>query len=325
MEKILSGGKEYIKISKVGTVQEALLQFPNDGLQHFVLINIYKRNTSNSSGNNNQENINSSKTNNDKLKELVKNSDEDNIFYNSGKVFSEQVSNLKDDFVKMSDNIQTVTSKAQIALPITSELSINYSADWNGRALTPLEYAIRSLSEGENFGDAFFTFLKRSALSAGSRTFRSRGKNILQQGARGVGFSYNPYKQLIYTAPNFREFSLEWLLAPRNEKESDILKEIIWNLKKYMHTPSSVDGLFFQYPDFCDIEFHMNPDGNPQVNKYLFKLHESAIKNVSVIYDNKFHQDGSPNAIRLRVDFLESKLLTQEDFGETFDKNSQTY
>lgn len=324
MEKKLYGGKEYIKISKFGTVQEPLLQFPNDGLHHFVLIDIYKRNT-NTNNNSGQENINSSKTDTDELKKYIEDSDDDNIFFNIGKSFSEQTSNLKDDFVKMSDNIQTVTSKVRIALPITSELSINYSADWNGRALTPLEYAIRSLSEGENVGDAFFTFLKRSALSAGSRTFRSGGKNILQQGARGVGFSYNPYKQLIYTAPNFREFSLEWLLAPRNEKESNILKEIIWNLKKYMHTPSSIDGLFFQYPDFCDIEFHMNPDGNSQVNPYLFKLYESAIKNVNVTYDNKFHQDGSPNAVRLRIDFLESKLLTQEDFGETFEKNSQTY
>lgn len=209
-----------------------------------------------------------------------------------------------------------------LILPMPNEVSVSYTAEWEGKSLTPLEYALREIIQGkfsqESMTNASDLFLQRSAVGILQNVV---GRNKISSVGNGIGIAFNPYRELLYDAPSFRTFDFEWNLSPKNAQESDAIRKIVFYLKKHMH-PSTFgegadDSLIFLYPELCTLEFLM---GDNNANPYLFKLEECAITNVNVFYDNKFHQGtNAPTQVSLSISLMETKILTQKDFGDNPD------
>jgi hypothetical protein len=155
--------------------------------------------------------------------------------------------------------------------------------------------------------------------------------NMTKGFAISSGVAFNPYKQLMYDSPEFRNFSFSWILSPKNASESKAIHEIILQLKKSMHPKtmgtSPEDTMIWLSPDFIDFSFILEGDSGEQKNVWLPVLKRSAIKDLSVNYETKFHggsagnEAGAPAAISMTLDLLETTILTQRDFEGTDGKN----
>lgn len=216
-------------------------------------------------------------------------------------------------------------TKAYIFLPMPLDIGVNYNASWGGKRLRPLEYAIREGLEGRMDGEQAGRFLA----AAGAKYLGEAALNTagLLNTAYGVGAAMkkitNPYRELMYDSPSLRMFTFDWTLSPKNAKESEQIRNIIFWLKKSMHPQVSPDksaeGNIWEYPDYVDITFVRSisegTEETQQRNEYLFTIKKCAISNINVRYDNKFHiSDGSPTAISFELQLMETELLTQDSF-----------
>lgn len=257
--------------------------------------------------------------------------------------------NFLDTGIKSGFAERKIENVVQIFLPLPIDIQAQYDASWGGRDLSVIQYTLRQLHENstnpEFTGDAVRGGIIKNLVS------RFAGSGIVRgvAGASGaLGIGYNPYRELMYDGPSFRQFSLSWVVSPKNKKESDELNEIIWNLKKHMHpstnmyngeikdiegVPTNVtpkwgnnmdDSYLYRFPEFCTVELWSNDED--EKNPYLFKMHDLAITNLTVRYDNKLHKDTkAPASVSITMSFLESKLLTQNDFGTFYDKSQISY
>lgn len=320
-------GAEYIKISKSGISDKksnSPIRFPGNAVnQPSTMITITKNNietneaissSTNSAMSSLQSSIDSQTNSTVKTGlETIK-----NVLEGGGEVFSTLNQALNPNI--KSKDIYT------ISLPMPVDLNVSYNAEWSGQSLGPIAHALREMIQGNFTSDAV-------AQATGTLTKRGITEGIkgllgghrLTSGAlsgagKSAGIAFNPYKELVYDSPSFRTFEFDWVLSPRNQQESDSLRKIIYILKKHMH-PSvfgeGSDSLLFLYPETCNIAFLTGTGGG---NPYLFQLDDCAITNVSVFYDNKFHQGtNAPAAVSIKLSLLETKILTQSDFGDNLD------
>jgi hypothetical protein len=224
----------------------------------------------------------------------------------------------------------TAINKALIFLPMPMDVSTTYSAGWNAENLDPItQYPIK-----HKLGDSYGPFMARQFMLQGGRKVASFfGQESTAIGAmKAMGKVFNPYTELMYDSPKLRTFSYDWTLSPKNKGEAENLRKIIYILKKSMHpvvpgNGSVEESIIWELPDYVDltfvdnasnVDFNINSSGGGQSgseNSWLFKMKKCAISSVTVHYDNKFHTDGSPSAVSLNIQFMETELLTQRDYA----------
>lgn len=225
---------------------------------------------------------------------------------------------------------RTVEQRITIALPLPIDLNVNYSHEWSGNSLTSLQYTIRELAKNGYSSQGIGEAIERGSKFLGTEIIKNFVGRSSIEGIAGAGnISFNPYRELLFESSSFRSFTLEWVLSPKNSKESDTLSEIIYSLKKYSHAQTLnntnlEDSIILEFPYFADVELWSNEESG--INPYFFKFLSCAITNISIRYDTKLHRDTkAPVATSLSIGFLETKILTQKDFGDSFDKSKQYY
>ena len=136
-----------------------------------------------------------------------------------------------------------------------------------------------------------------------------------------MGKAPNNHMALLYKGPgSFRDHSFAFKFFPKNESESDLVKDIISEFKNGTLPKLSNDGSnnllnssFFKAPRHHKIKFFNGAGENP----YLFTIGTSVIKDMSVNYDPQslvgFHSDGSPVQIDLTLTFQEIELQVSGD------------
>lgn len=233
---------------------------------------------------------------------------------------------VKDVAQKSADGSIEETFLGGIYLPLPKELTVPYKSNWSSveggaGGTAGAQAAIKDMfdSGGVDWG-GIGGGLKDSGSYAGASALYTAAEGAgLRAGAEhATGKVLNPMKLLNWQAPDFRSFSFTYDLIPHSAKESEELNKIIYYFKKYIHTPSAPGSITLQYPPLWDIHFVDKANMNGSGNKYLFKIMESAITEVSVDYTvngNVFHRDTkAPNGVKLSISFTENKILTQSDF-----------
>jgi hypothetical protein len=136
-----------------------------------------------------------------------------------------------------------------------------------------------------------------------------------------MGKAPNNHMALLYKGPgSFRDHSFAFKFFPKNESESDLVKDIISEFKngtlpKLSNDNSNnlLNSSFFKAPRHHKIKFFNGAGENP----YLFTIGTSVIKDMSVNYDPQslvgFHSDGSPVQIDLNLTFQEIELQVSGD------------
>lgn len=133
--------------------------------------------------------------------------------------------------------------------------------------------------------------------------------NLGSLGLAFVGKAINPMLFLAFNHQNFREFTFEWVLAPRNQQESNTIKRIV-DLFKNSSLPTR--GIIMDYPLIAMVR--MSPN---DLNGHM-KFKPMAIQAVSANYTpnptgpsffgEANRSNGAPTMVTLTVKLLEIKL-----------------
>jgi len=151
------------------------------------------------------------------------------------------------------------------------------------------------------------------------------GQPILKALATAAtGLVNNPMLEVIYSSPRFREFSFNFMLYPRSEKEAIDVQNILSRFR-FHQAPEIKDntgGFFLIPPSEFDISFMYNGRPNPNIDK----ISTCVLTNISVDYapkgfqtyevggenDAKLGRTGMPIGIGLSLTFMETQILTKE-------------
>jgi len=145
-------------------------------------------------------------------------------------------------------------------------------------------------------------------------------ENQLLTGATGA--ILNPNVEMMYEAPDLRNFSLRFKMSPRDGNEANNIKKICNTFRK-ASLPSIGDGqgkiagtspgFFLKVPKICQVSFMQGNSPHPYITQYK----PCAISRVSVNFtpDGTYatYGDGSPVATELTVSFQELKLIYNEE------------
>lgn len=135
------------------------------------------------------------------------------------------------------------------------------------------------------------------------------GSSILKQSA---GKTLNPLKFQLFEGVDFRSYSYSFQLRPKNAKETQVIKKIIYAFK--ISSLPGTDGdhaRIYTFPNEWAIRYH------GPIKDYVEIPMVTVCEGVTVDYapDGFVHnKDGSPIAIDLKVDFKETATLDRNKF-----------
>lgn len=142
-----------------------------------------------------------------------------------------------------------------------------------------------------------------------------------------AGYSLYPNIHVIYRSPELRIFTFAFLLTPSSQTESDTIKLIVKNMRKYAAPKLRFSanlpyvgnsGLYFRAPEEWDINFLFN--GEP--NKSIPKIKRAALLNISADYTSQGEwstfKDGSPIACMLTLTFKELELIDKDSIEDGY-------
>ena len=140
-----------------------------------------------------------------------------------------------------------------------------------------------------------------------------------------IGQVVNPNLEVFFSKVGLRTFQFRWTLVPRNERESRIIKEMIWQFKKASAPELAQGGWFTTVPHVFKIQYKTGS----QDNHWLNKIKACALTNINVNYtaagSYSTLEDGAPTAVGLQMNFQELKAIISEDYGDSFNYTEQYY
>ena len=237
-----------------------------------------------------------------------------------------------------------------IVLPIPSNLSINYGAEYENEALGVFGgMAAGRIGANDLRGAANdMSNLIQSKITAATNAFKTKDAdagvkaagiagpaavagaaaagfgaaagalalggtvgNVVSGLAVNEGLAINPHMAVLFKGVGFREHSFSYKLVARNSVESQKIKELISVLKYHMHPDYTMGNLAFQYPEEFEIEFAS------KISPYLFKIGTCVLKSFNVNYSPEnmpvFFDSGAPFSVEITMGFQETKIITKSD------------
>jgi len=143
--------------------------------------------------------------------------------------------------------------------------------------------------------------------------------NVIQRGSQIAGYPVNPMVEVLFATRPMREWMFEVLLAPRNEKESETVREIIRTMRLYSAPELTGLGFFLIPPAEFDITFYRAG----KENEYLPRINTCVLKRFEVDYapaEGKYStfSTGAPVAVRMSMNFQEVEMLHKKRVAQGF-------
>ena len=124
-----------------------------------------------------------------------------------------------------------------------------------------------------------------------------------------TGATINPFLYMMFRSPTFKTHTLDWILAPKSEQESNNITKIINTFKK-SSLPSTTLGAILHYPMIAMVR--LNPDS------HLLKFKPCAVTSVSVNYtaagSPSFFKSGAPSVVSIQLQLKEIDIWTQNNY-----------
>jgi hypothetical protein len=229
-----------------------------------------------------------------------------------------------------------------IQLPIPSNIGDTNQVDWgNGDSLNSLALygaeQIQNVLSSSNFFGGVGGLLNdvsstgtQSILKGGgqdlikkyftSTLINSLGANTSPEGllSRASGQVLNPNLELLFSGVNLRTFQFDFDFAPRDEKESNVVKEIIRIFKISMapKTGSNTEGagLFIKAPNVFLLKYKSGNQDHPYLNKFKPCALTKMGMNYTASNSYSTYADKTPVHMRLSVSFTELNPIYNEDY-----------
>lgn len=229
-----------------------------------------------------------------------------------------------------------LTGANTIRLPLPNDLVDSQRVQYNDNALSPAVGAILenvignnirrpnlgSISELSNF---FSTSTLESAVGPGVAGATGLIANQLTGALGGApyravsqfaGIAVNPFLSVSFETPQFKTHRFSWKLVPRDQVESNTIKNIITAIKKAMlpgvRNLGGViqNNLLFDYPDI--VEIFLNP------NEYTYNFKHCVVKSFNVNYapgnSPAFYRgSNAPVAVDITIELQEIEYWTKAD------------
>jgi len=134
--------------------------------------------------------------------------------------------------------------------------------------------------------------------------------------SQGVGATINPKSSLVFEGVNLKNFNFEWVLAPTEKAESDLLRNIVRRLKSNSLPSYNPESAFtramLNYPSTVDI-YMLGVDPS-----YYFLFKTAMIRNFNFNYTPNglsMLRGGKPSAVNLSIELQEMDIHTANDYG----------
>ena len=225
---------------------------------------------------------------------------------------------------KLSDKTKNLGST--VILPIPGGIGSNNETDWTSTNMTALDAAqaqflmktgesglgdalneVQRKFEKANLGDVKTALINAIASGAGS------GNELL---ARTSGQIFNPNMELLFKAPQIRNFSFNFQFAPRNNGEAKTVLQIIRFFKQGMSPIRTEGNLFLKTPHIFELKYtHKGGD-----HKGLNKFKECALTGCQVDYtpdaNYSTFEDGVMTSYGMTLGFKELTPIYNDDYGK---------
>ena len=148
----------------------------------------------------------------------------------------------------------------------------------------------------------------------------SSNTNLL---SRTGGAVTNPNLTLLFESPDLRNFTFNFKLTPRTEKEGTVVRKIIRVFKQYMAVQRSAGNLFLETPNVFDIKYIRGDDIKTKkvdTHKSLNLFKTCALRNFTVNYtpSNTYmtYNDvaGTMTSYELSMSFTELDPIYYDDY-----------
>ena len=236
-----------------------------------------------------------------------------------------------------------------VTLPIVTGVSDQSSVDWKGAELNPLQafaaagaLDLFNTAKGEKnvkqigakaadiitgakqglvdsgLGDAINVWLAQKAVGA---------QNLL---SRTTGAIVNPNLEMLFNAPQLRNFGFTFLLSPRDADEADQVRRIIRFFKQGMSVKTTNSNVFLKAPNIFDIKYlTYNSEGDPIIHPSINIIKKCALLSMDVQYtpNGTYMTYEDPyrtmQAYQLTMQFGELDPVYDNDY-EDLDNNNDT-
>ena len=211
-----------------------------------------------------------------------------------------------------------VSSDAGASLAIANQLgkaAVQAASNVASGAMSVMNGDTAKIAEAIGKGGDAATYLSRSLLTKIT-------PDIASGIGAGRGNALNPFATLVFKGVDLKVHSLEWLLSPDTEAESENLKKIIKKLQMMVlpttASPlgegisglSALDRGLLKYPSMVDI-YLQGID-----NEYYMQFKTAMVSQISVDYTPNglaVNKKGRPSAIRLTMTLQEAFIHTADD------------
>ena len=237
------------------------------------------------------------------------------------------------------------TVRGTLLLPMPQSLPVNsQSAQWGSGGLSGLAAAgigvgqetIKGGFEGLTKGVAAFITKATSAAQTGlgQKTIQNffavqAYQQLLGQNqglfgellARETGAVINENIELLFRGVTLREgFSLAFDLAPRDDNEARIIREMVYFLKAEMSAKKgtasgAAGGLFLTAPSVFKVQYMSGGKPHPYLNRFKICALQSLALNFTGSNTYATYSDGTPVHMNLTLSFQELTPIYFEDYG----------
>jgi len=135
-----------------------------------------------------------------------------------------------------------------------------------------------------------------------------------QMMARQSGQVFNPNMELLFEGPTLRSFKFSFKMTPRNDKESNQVKQILRTFKTHMAPKTMEKNLFIETPDIFELRYRKGGSNHP----FLHKFKQCFLQDVGVNYtgDGTYatYHDGTPVSMQMDLTFKELEPIYDSDY-----------
>ena len=219
-----------------------------------------------------------------------------------------------------------------VYLAVPGGIQDQTNATWNSEQMNPLqraaaEAAFAGIGQGATaMSDSVKASIEAAAKGDGLKQVLSGyfagqaagvGQQVMQ---RGQGQVLNPNMELLFNGPSVRQFSFNFLLAPRSKTEQDQVVNIIRFFKQGMSPIKSESNLFLKSPNTFRLRYIHRQSGADSEHKFLTKFKECALTSTGVNYtpNNNYatFPDGGMVAYQLTLSFQELEPIFNNDYSD---------
>ena len=238
---------------------------------------------------------------------------------------------INTDSFAVADRDSNRKSIGTVVLPIPAGINDAKSVGWGDDSMTALDLAkaniaLETITGGPGAGiDELSKQVSKAsgasgevgaALAATIAGMASGAGNLL---TRTTGAIMNPNMELLFTGPNLRTFSFQFLLSPRNEGEALTVIKILRFFKQGMSPIRSKSRLFLKSPHTFRLSYK---NSRGKEHKYLNKFKECALQSFGVNYapngSYSTYDDGIMTAYQMTMTYSELQPIYNDDYGEDF-------